>query len=64
MEEKYLVTVTNEILGNSQRVMTKDQLRNFNQVTYRLSKIADVEGGEQTSGMWSVKKLDSLGDQP
>jgi len=52
------VIVTNEILGNSRREMTLDQIKKFNICAYRLAvKSAKNDGKEYSDGMWTVKEI-------
>lgn len=51
----YEVIVTNEILGNSVRVMTKKDIARFNLCALALSDKVDVDGQAHTDGMWTVK---------
>lgn len=55
--EKFKVVITNKILGDSERVMTLNQLKEFNVVAYTLAKKSLACGGKSfTSGMWTVSK--------
>ena len=54
--QKFIVTVTNEILGNSRREMTLDQIKKFNLCAYLLAvKSAKNDGQEYSDGMWTVR---------
>lgn len=54
-EKKFLVKIRSEILGNSDHIMTKPEIRKFSMVAYELSKYAETTGKTHRSGMWSVK---------
>jgi hypothetical protein len=55
--QKFIVIVTNEILGNSRREMTLDEIRKFNLCAYRLAvKSAKNNGQEYSDGMWTVRE--------
>ncbi len=54
--KKYIVEVKNPILGDSKRIMTKDELEGFNVVAEMLSDEVDRYGGKHTSGMWTVSE--------
>jgi hypothetical protein len=56
-EKKFLVKVRNEILGNSDHILTKNEIKKLNLVAYDLSKSAELTGKTHVSGMWSVKVL-------
>jgi|GEM_PF-5029411 len=54
--QKFIVIVTNEILGNSRHEMTLDQIKKFNICAYQLAvKSAKNGGQEYSSGMWTVR---------
>lgn len=54
--KKYVVEITNEILGNSKHIMTKEQIKKFNICAYKLCQYVDVAGGIHTAGMWTVRE--------
>ena len=54
----YVVEAKNDLLGDSSRIMTKDQIRKFNLCALSLSDAVDKDGKEHTSGMWTVKPND------
>lgn len=51
----FKVIVTNEILGNSERIMSLDEIEKYNIVAYMLAKKVIEDGQEHSSGMWTVK---------
>ena len=51
---KFVVKVSNEILGDSEMVMTLDELEKYNIVAYRLACLVGMDGKEHKSGMWAV----------
>lgn len=54
--QKFIVIVTNEILGNSRHEMTLDEIKRFNLCAYRLAvKSAKNYGQEYSDGMWTVR---------
>ena len=54
--QKFIVIVTNEMLGNSRHEMTLDQVKKFNLCAYRLAvKSAKNDGQEYSDGMWTVR---------
>jgi len=54
----YVVEVKNEILGNSTKTMTKEQIKRFNLCALQLSDKVDADGKSHTNGMWTVKPND------
>jgi hypothetical protein len=56
-EEKFSVKVTNEILGNSERIMTIKEIKKFNLVAIRLARLALKDSGTHSDGMWTVEKV-------
>ena len=52
----YVVEVNNEIVGNSTRKMTKEEIKGFNFCALQLSDDVDKDGQPHSSGMWTVKK--------
>ena len=54
---QFKVKVKNKILGNSERVMSLDEIRNFNVCAYRCA-LAAKEKGTHTIGMWTVEKIE------
>ena len=52
--KKFIVKVENEILGNSEKIMTLDQIKGFNLVAYGLAVDVASDGKSRTSGMWTV----------
>jgi len=54
--QKFIVIVTNEILGNSKHEMTLDQIKKFNFCAYQLAlKSLKNNGIEYSDGMWTVR---------
>ena len=54
--QKFIVIVTNEILGNFRHEMTLDEIKRFNLCAYRLAvKSAKNYGQEYSDGMWTVR---------
>lgn len=49
------VIVTNEILGNSSRIMSMEQLEKYNVCALACAKKAAKDGKEHTWGMWTVR---------
>ncbi len=54
---KYRVIVTNDILGNSERIMSRDELQTYNLVVRSLANKVDKDGKSHSDGMWTVKLL-------
>lgn len=56
MEQIFEVNITNEILGDSSRKMTMEQISKFNLCALALAKKALKEPGKHfNDGMWSVR---------
>lgn len=56
MEQIFEVNITNEILGDSSRKMTMEQISKFNLCALALAKKALKEPGKYfNDGMWSVR---------
>jgi hypothetical protein len=54
--DRFVVILTNEILGNSRQEMTLDQIKKFNLCAYRLAvKSAKNDGREYSDGMWTIR---------
>lgn len=54
--QKFHIIIKNEILGDSSRDMTMEQIKNFNLVVFSLAKKAAGSPGQYfTSGMWTVR---------
>lgn len=53
-EEKFVVRVINDILGNSENIMTFIQIKKFNLVALRLAKLSLKDGKSHSDGMWTV----------
>lgn len=51
------VTVTNEILGNSKRIMSMEQLMTYNVCALACAKEAAKDGKSHTWGMWTVSPV-------
>ncbi|RLC74280.1 MAG: hypothetical protein DRI61_16965 [Chloroflexi bacterium] len=49
------VTVANEILGNSEHIMTIDKIKKFNKCAYICAKKVQKYGGKHSMGMWTVE---------
>lgn len=49
------VCVENEILGNSERIMTLDKIKNYNKAAYYCAQKTLRLGGKQKYGMWTVE---------
>lgn len=61
--KKYLVIVRNELLGTSRRVMTLDQIWEFNLCAYRLAVKSSKNGGQEyCDGMWTVREAERQED--
>lgn len=56
-EQLFKVTITNDILGNSEDQMTYEKISNFNLVAKKLADDAIRHGGKHSCGMWSVEKV-------
>ena len=57
---KFIVIVTNDILGASRHEMTLDQIKDFNLCAYRLAVKSSKNGGrEYSDGMWTVRGADN-----
>lgn len=56
MSEKFIVIITNEILGNRERVMTYDEIKNYNVAAKLCADKVREFGKPHTIGMWTVKK--------
>jgi len=54
---KFEVIVTNEILGNSTRLMSMEQLNDYNVCARACAKKAEKDGKPHTYGMWTVRPL-------
>ena len=52
---EYKVIVTNDILGNSERIMTWEELQTYNVVARSLARKVDKDGKPHSDGMWTVK---------
>jgi len=56
MAQKFKVIVKNIILGNSERVMTIEEIKKFNVVALSLAeKVQNNPDKAFTSGMWTVR---------
>jgi len=56
-EQQFLVIVTNEILGNSEKRMTMEEIENYNLVAFTLAQQVEIDGEKRSSGMWTVKPV-------
>ena len=59
MVNKFKVIVTNEILGNSEDVMTMERLEKFNKCALMCAKQCLKDGKSHSIGMWTVEPIDS-----
>ena len=55
--KEFEVIIRNEILGDSKKIMSLEQIKNFNTCAYILATRAEIDGQEHTMGMWTVKPL-------
>jgi hypothetical protein len=54
--QKFIVIMTDEILGTSRHEMTIDQIKKFNIFAYRLAVKSVKNGGQEYSdGVWTVR---------
>ncbi len=51
------VVITNEILGNSRRIMSMKQLMKYNVCALACAKAALKDGKPHTWGMWTVSPI-------
>ena len=51
------VTVKNEILGDSKRIMSMDQLMTYNVCALACAKAAAQDGKAHSMGMWTVSPV-------
>lgn len=56
MSKTFKVTITNDILGNSTKTMTLEQIKRFNVVAHLLALKCMDDGKEHSSGMWTVSQ--------
>lgn len=54
MSIRFKVTIKNEILGDSERIMTLNQIKNFNVGAYWLAQKSIKTGKSETDGMWTL----------
>lgn len=57
------VIVTNEILGNSRRIMSMEQLMTYNVCALACAKEAARDGKSHTMGMWTVRPAEGAEQQ-
>lgn len=57
VEEKFDVIIKNEILGNSSKIMSMEEIANFNLCALSCAKKCKKDGKEHTKGMFTVKLI-------
>ena len=55
--DQYRVSIKNEILGDSESVMTLKEMANFNKCALLCAEKANQTGKPHTIGMWTVEKI-------
>lgn len=56
--DRFKVSIKNEILGDSERIMTLDEISNFNKCALMCAERSKETGKPHTIGMWTVEKID------
>jgi len=52
---KLKITIENEILGNSEKIMSFDEVKDYNMCAYICAVQAINFGGKHSMGMWTVE---------
>jgi len=55
--KKVKITIKNEILGNSEKIMPFDEVKDYNICAYICAVRAINFGGKHSMGMWTVEKI-------
>lgn len=59
MDGWYEVEIKSEILGNSKKVMSMEEIKNFNHCAALCAKASKMDGKAHTMGIWTVRKIKS-----